>query len=177
MDKRSSRSSFTFAAALVALGGCHAGDQGKTAAPMTAQSQSPQPDYHPSLADIMTMAVQPRHTKLGIAGKNRDCPYLAYDTGELRSAFARVARTAPTFRGQDMAALIASGINDPINGMAAAVDARDGQKFDAAYDRTTAACNACHTNLGKAFVIIRAPAGPFYPDQDFSTQPAAAKQS
>ena len=175
MGKRLSARSLALAAAVAALAGCYAQDQDKTAAPAAVEPKTPQPDYHPSLADIMTMAVQPRHTKLGIAGKTRNWPYLAYETGELRSAFARVAKTVPTFRGQDMSALIASGITDPIDAMAAAVDARDGQKFDAAYARTTAACNACHTNLGKAFVVIKAPVGSFYPDQDFALQPASAK--
>ena len=43
-----------------------------------AQAPPPQPDYHPSMGDLMTMAVQPRHTKLGIAGRARNWPYAAY---------------------------------------------------------------------------------------------------
>jgi hypothetical protein len=136
-----------------------------------AQAPAPQPDYHPSLADIMTMAVQPRHAKLGIAGKTRNWAYLAYETSELRSAFARVARTVPTFRQQDMAAMIAAGVKDPIDAMEAAVKARDGQKFDAAYARTTEACNSCHIGMDKAYVVIRAPVGTGFPDQDFALPP------
>lgn len=35
----------------------------------SAPSVTPMPDYHPSLGDLMTMAIQPRHTKLGLAGQ------------------------------------------------------------------------------------------------------------
>jgi len=140
-----------------------------------APPQPPQPDYHPSLADIMTMAVQPRHAKLGLAGRSRNWAYLAYETSELRSAFARVARTVPTFRQQDMAGMIAAGIKDPIDAMEAAVKAKDGPKFDAAYAKVTAACNACHVGMEKAFVVIRAPVGTSYPDQDFAPAKGAAK--
>ena len=136
-----------------------------------AQTPAPQPDYHPSLADIMTMAVQPRHAKLGIAGRTRNWDYLAYETSELRSAFARVARTVPTFRQQDMAGLIASGIKEPIDAMEAAVKARNGAQFDAAYARVTTACNACHIGLEKSYVVIRAPVGAGFPDQDFTPRP------
>ena len=29
-------------------------------------------DYHPSMGDLMTMAVQPRHIKLGLAGQQKN---------------------------------------------------------------------------------------------------------
>lgn len=162
-------------AAVFALSACNADGEGKAATSADKSSVAAQPDYHPSLADIMTMAVQPRHTKLGLAAKSRNWPYLAYEVSELRSAFARVARTVPTFRDQDMTALVNSEMKEPIDAMAAAVKARDGEKFDAAYARTTASCNACHTSLAKPFVVIRAPGATSFPDQDFSVQPAAAK--
>jgi hypothetical protein len=50
---------------------------------------TPTPDYHPSLGDLMTMAVQPRHTKLGLAGQARNWPYAQYELSELRNALAR----------------------------------------------------------------------------------------
>ena len=47
-----------------------------------APAQPAPPDYHPSLGDLMTMAVQPRHIKLGLAGRARNWTYLAYEAGE-----------------------------------------------------------------------------------------------
>jgi hypothetical protein len=35
----------------------------------------------------MTMTVQPRHTKLGLAGREGNWPYAAYELHELQEAF------------------------------------------------------------------------------------------
>lgn len=53
----------------------------------------PKPDYHPSMGDLMTMAVQPRHIKLGLAGKYQNWIYAKYELGELRNGFTRVDHT------------------------------------------------------------------------------------
>ena len=131
-----------------------------------AQVPAPQPDYHPSLGDLMTMAVQPRHIKLGMAGRARQWPYLAYEAGELRNAFNRVARTVPTYRGQDMAAMVAANIKEPLDQLDAAIKARDPRRFDTAYRDVSRACNACHQGLGHPEVVIQVPRGEIYPDQD-----------
>ena len=98
-----------------------------------SSAQTAQPDYHPSLGDLMTMAVQPRHIKVGLAGRARNWPYLAYEASELRNAFARVARTVPTYRNNDMAGMVAANIKDPLDHLDDAIKARDGRRFDVAY--------------------------------------------
>jgi hypothetical protein len=51
----------------------------------------------------------------------------------------------------------------------AAIKAKDGARFDAAYAALTQACNACHHGTGRAMVVIQFPAATAsYPDQDFS---------
>ena len=55
-----------------------------------------------------TMAVQPRHIKIGLAGRAREWGYLTYEASELRNAFNRVARTVPSYRNQEMAAMVAA---------------------------------------------------------------------
>ncbi len=132
-----------------------------------AQAPPPQPDYHPSMGDLMTMAVQPRHTKLGIAGRARNWPYAAYEVDELKNAFNRIARTIPSFNGNDTAALVASRIRGPLEHAEAAIKARDGRRFDAAYAEVTDACNVCHRSLNHDAVVIKAPDAAAYPDQDF----------
>lgn len=133
----------------------------------TVRAQNAQPDYHPSLGDLMTMAVQPRHIKLGLAGRARNWAYLTYEAGELRNAFNRIARTVPTYRNSDMAGMVAANIKDPLDHLDAAIKAEDGRRFDAAYAEVTHACNTCHQGLGHPEVVIRAPEALFYPDQDF----------
>lgn len=131
------------------------------------QAQTTQPDYHPSLGDLMTMAVQPRHIKLGLAGRARNWSYLTYEASELRNAFNRVARTVPSYRNQDMAGMVAANIKEPLDHMDAAIKARDGRRFDAAYAEVTHACNSCHQGLGHPEVVIQLPQASMYPDQNF----------
>jgi hypothetical protein len=126
-----------------------------------------QPDYHPSLGDLMTMAVQPRHTKLGLAGQARNWPYAQYELSELRNAFARVARTIPTYRNIDMAAVIGALTTEPLKAVEQAIGAKDADQFKSAYAGLTTACNACHLSQEHPFVVIRVPGANPYPDQDF----------
>jgi hypothetical protein len=133
----------------------------------SAPAVAPTPDYHPSLGDLMTMAVQPRHTKLGLAGQERNWPYAQYELSELRNAFARVARTVPTYRNIDMAAIFGTLTTAPLQAVEAAIQARNARQFKVAYAGLTTACNACHLSQDHAFVVIRVPATNPYPDQDF----------
>jgi hypothetical protein len=135
-----------------------------------AQS-APQPDYHPSLGDLMTMAIQPRHTKLGLAGQEKNWPYAQYELSELRNAFARVARTIPTYRNIDMAAVIGAMTTEPLKAVEQAIHAQDARQFKVAYAALTTSCNACHQSQDHAPVVIRVPNTNPYADQDFRSPP------
>jgi hypothetical protein len=137
-------------------------------APTPAPAAAPAPDYHPSMGDLMTMAVQPRHIKLGLAGRRRNWVYAAYELSELRNALARVARTIPIYRTSDTAALVDAMARVPLDAVEQAIRNRDAAAFGAAYGRLTAACNACHQSQDHAMVVIRVPSGEAYPDQDFA---------
>jgi hypothetical protein len=57
-------------------------------APVYLGAQSPNPaqpppTYRPGLGDLMTMTVQPRHIKLGLAGREKNWIYAAYELHEL----------------------------------------------------------------------------------------------
>ena len=130
-------------------------------------SATPTPDYHPSLGDLMTMAVQPRHTKLGLAGQASNWPYAKYEVSELRNAFARIARTIPTYRNIDMAAVIGALTTEPLKAVEQAINAKDASHFKSAYAQLTSTCNACHLSQDHPFVVIRIPGTNPYPDQDF----------
>jgi hypothetical protein len=132
----------------------------------------PQQDYHPSMGDLMTMAVQPRHTKLGLAGQARNWTYAAYEAGELRHAFDRIAKTIPVYRDNDIAGAAANNMKAPLDALDAAIKARDAAAFTRAYGKVTHGCNACHRSLEHPEVVIRSPVGSAYPDQDFRPRPA-----
>jgi hypothetical protein len=136
-----------------------------TPAPSTAVLA--QPEYHPSLGDLMTMAVQPRHLKLGIAGKQKNWAYAKYELSELRNAFGRVARTIPVYRNADLGALMTALTTEPLKDVEDAIAAGDAGRFKAAYAKLTSTCNACHLTQDHPMVVIRVPDAAAFPDQDF----------
>jgi hypothetical protein len=48
------------------------------------------------------------------------------------------------------------------------IDARDGTKFAAAFDKLTAACNACHQATKHEFIVIQRPTSSPYSNQSFT---------
>jgi mono/diheme cytochrome c family protein len=151
---------------------------GALAAAAFAQAPAPagpQPDYHPSFGDLMTMAVQPRHIKLGMAGKARNWEYAAYEASELRNAFGRIGRTIPSYRKQALSDLFAANILPSMDKLDAAIKAKDGAAFDAAYKEVTASCNNCHGALDHGFVVIREPAVSPYADQNLAAAAGGAR--
>lgn len=113
---------------------------------------------------------QPRHIKLGLAGKQRNWPYAAYELSELRNAFARIARTIPKYQSTDTAELMTAVAKAPLEAVDQAIMSGDLAHFTAAYAQLTSACNACHRSLKLAAVVIKVPDAALYPDQDLRRQ-------
>jgi len=128
---------------------------------------STQADYHPSMGDLMTMAIQPRHIKLHLAGAQQNWSYAGYELGELRNAFARIARTIPTYRTVDTANMTAAVTQASLADLEQAIKARSPKQFAVAYAHLIQACNACHEALNHAEVVIKVPAAGMFPDQEF----------
>jgi len=128
--------------------------------------QAAQP-YRPSLADLMTAAIQPRHIKLGLAGQEKNWPLAAYQLGNLKGAFARTAQAWPTYRTTDMADLIEATTKAPMEAVASAIKTGDPSKFNEAYGQLTETCNACHQSTDHALVVMQVPKASPFPDQDF----------
>jgi hypothetical protein len=163
----------TLATALAAALAC-----GALTAAAFAQAPAPagpQPDYHPSFGDLMTMAVQPRHIKLGLAGKARNWEYATYEASELRNAFGRIGRTIPAYRKQALPDMFASAVLPAMDKLDAAIKAKDGAAFDSAYKEVTASCNNCHMGLDHGFVVIREPTTSPYADQVLTGAAGTAK--
>ncbi len=135
-------------------------------APASPAAAAPQA-YQPSFGDLMTIAIQPRHTKLGLAGQERNWTYAAYEFRELQSAFERIARTIPTYRSMNVADLVTATTKAPMEDVAAAIKSGDAPKFAEAYAQLTATCNACHQSTDHSAVVIQVPKASTYADQDF----------
>jgi hypothetical protein len=139
----------------------------------TAQNQNPTPpeSYRPGLGDMMTMTVQPRHTKLWLAGSQKNWLYADYELHELQEAFDRTAAVWPTWRSQPIAQMITVNVQDPIAAIERAIKAADTEKFTAAYNQLTEACDSCHQGAGRAMIVIKIPDSTMFPDQDFAPAP------
>jgi hypothetical protein len=139
---------------------------GNAQTPGRPDTRTPQA-YQPSVGDLMTIAVQPRHIKLGLAGQEKNWTYAAYELRELHGAFERIAQAVPTYRSMNMADLITATTKAPMEDVAAAVKSGDAAKFAEAYAQLTATCNACHQSTEHSAVVIQVPKASAYPDQDF----------
>jgi hypothetical protein len=126
--------------------------------------------YHPGLGELMTAFVQPRHTKLGLAGAAGNWDYAAYELDELRETFDDTGKLILKHGELAIPQAIAATVKQPMDALDAAIKAKDSGGFAKAYGDLTTACNACHQSAGHAAIVIQVPSvsGTAFPDQDFS---------
>ena len=161
-----------FAIAMIATGSVgfwqttHAPAQ-QPASPPLANAPVP---YVMGMVDLMNTLIQPRHAKLGLAGKAENWPLANYALSELRQAFAGIVKAVPKFRGMPVGDLVDLALTQPLNAVEAAIKQQDAQKFSVAYDQITQGCNACHMELDHPYVVIKTPDASAFPNQEFKTQ-------
>lgn len=131
------------------------------------QADPPAPAYRPGLGDLMTMTVQPRHLKLGLAGQEKNWAYAAYELHELEESFERVARIWPKWRQVEIAETINATTTAPMATVDEAIKANDAARFTEAYARLTETCNACHQSSNVGMVAIQVPRSSPFTNQDF----------
>ncbi len=137
------------------------------AAPAATVPAAPAP-YVMTMGDMMNTLIQPRHAKLGLAGRARNWPLAQYALVELRQAFAGIVKAQPQFHGLPVGELVNAAVSQPLNAVDAAIGAQDPKQFAVAYDQLTRGCNACHAAVDHPFVVIKAPDSSAFPNQDFS---------
>ncbi len=59
-------------------------------------------DFKPTLSDLMTMLIQPRHQKLWAAGQQRNWTLAAFQLREMRAGFDKIAATIPKYINIDL---------------------------------------------------------------------------
>ncbi len=158
-----------FAAALVVVATPQVGRaQQHTNMPgMDMQETKSTAPYHPGLGDLMTAFVQPRHIKLGLAGREHNWDYAAYELDELREAFEDVAKLVPKHGNLAIPGAIAATVDQPMTALGAAIKAKDDAGFAASYAALTQSCNACHRSADHPQIVIQTPGVSPFPDQDF----------
>jgi hypothetical protein len=118
--------------------------------------------YAPSLGDIMGQT-QLRHIKLWFAGKLQNWDLATYELGQIKQSLATAAALYQAIPAEDV-------INtaDPMQAIRAAIEAKDGTKFAAAFADLTQACNACHQHIGRGYIVIQLPTASPFSDQSFA---------
>src|SRR5207237_8464465 len=66
--------------------------------PMGDANAEPAP-FNPQMSALMNMLIQPRHAKLGLAGKVENWALAAFYFRELKAGFAVAARAVPRWKG------------------------------------------------------------------------------
>jgi len=130
----------------------------------------PQP-FNPQMSALMNMIIQPRHTKLGIAGQMENWALASYMFKELKAGFGVVGRAVPRWKGLPVPDLIDAALEQNWAVLDFAIKAGEPRQFLEAYGKLTQGCNNCHATADHSFVVIKVPdpaaASTFWPDQEF----------
>jgi len=127
----------------------------------------PQP-FNPQLSALMNMIIQPRHAKLGLAGKAENWALAGYMFSELKLGFGVVGRAVPRWKGLPVPDLIEAAMTQTWPVLDFAIKAGEPRQFLEAYQKLTQGCNNCHATLDHAFVVIKVPDASAWPDQEFN---------
>jgi hypothetical protein len=129
----------------------------------------------PELGEQM-LELQIRHARLWQAGQARNWVLTQFQLAELRESFAGIVETNgehAALQPQKLSEVMPAMVDPALEQMQAAVDAHDGEKFDAAYDALGASCNACHAAAGHGFLVIQRPKTPLL--DNLRAQPTPAR--
>lgn len=129
-------------------------------------AQTP-PGYDPGLGDYMNTLIQPRHAKLGLAGREENWALAAYAVKELQQALNNTAKAKPKFRTLSVPDMFDATLGEPVKALEEAIKTREIARFNAAYGRLTAGCNSCHAATNMGYVVIKAPEQSSFPNQEF----------
>lgn len=110
--------------------------------------------------DAQMLELQIRHDRLwwaGDAGNWNLAYYMASELGETLQGIEETNGDAPELQPDRLSEVMPAIMDPAIRNMQSALAKRDKAAFAAAYDRLSAACNACHAKAGVAFLHIQRP--------------------
>jgi len=123
--------------------------------------------YASGLGEIMSLQ-QMRHLKLWFAGQAKNWPLADYELDELKEGFDDVIKFFPVKDDMKIGEMAKSTAMPVLPDVKSAIDAKDWAKFVAAFDKLTAACNACHQASNHPFIVIQRPTSSPYTNQSFT---------
>lgn len=101
-----------------------------------------------------------RHASLWFAGNAENWPLADYMVHELEELVEEIEELHPIYRDVEVAALLGEMTHPAVEALEDAVEDEDRAAFADAYDRLTAACNACHVASDRAALVIQRPTAP-----------------
>lgn len=124
--------------------------------------------YVPGLGEMMTLT-SARHSKLWLAGQSQNWELANYELEEIHEGLEDAGHYHPTHKGipGKIPDLIAETMRLPLQRVQQAITAKDNQKFIAAYDELTMACNTCHQKTSFGFNVIVRPLNNDFSNQSF----------
>jgi len=141
----------------------------KAARPAAAAAAAPAPELGAQMLEL-----QIRHARLWQAGASRDWVLMQFQLAELRENFKGVVESNgehAALQPQRLAEVLPAMTDPALEEMQSAIDAHDGAKFDASYDKLSAACTACHAAADHGFLVIQRPKTPIL--DNLRAEPAA----
>jgi hypothetical protein len=132
-------------------------------------------DFKPTLSDLMTMLIQPRHQKLWAAGQQRNWTLAAFELREMRAGFDKIAATIPKYINIDLGPTFINIMDSQIRAVNGAITSQNPTLFNTGFADLTASCNSCHEALNHGFLVMKVPEVTGYPNQDFRALPAATQ--
>jgi hypothetical protein len=123
--------------------------------------------FNPQMGALMSMIIQPRHAKLGLAGKAENWPLAGYLFKELKQGFVIVGKAVPRWKGLPVPDLIEAALDQHWAVLDFAIKAGEPRQFSEAYDKITTGCNNCHATADHSFIVIKAPDASAWPNMEF----------
>src|SRR5437899_13087846 len=100
----------------------------------------PQP-FNPQMSAMMSMIIQPRHAKLGLAGQVENWALAGYMFKELKLGFGVVGRAIPRWKGLPVPDLIEAAMEQHWAVLDFSIKAGEPRQFAEAYGKLTQGCN------------------------------------
>lgn len=146
----------TVLAGLIVLPGCERrAGQGVDDARVAELEARFTPGLHALMIDLAF-----RHASLWFAGEAENWPLAGYMVHELEELLEDIEAWHPVYRDIPVAQLLGEMTMPQVEALEGAVADGDGAAFADAYDRLTAACNACHAASDRGYVVMQRPTAP-----------------
>src|SRR5215208_8485727 len=91
--------------------------------------------FNPQMSALMSMLIQPRHAKLGLAGKAENWALAGYAFKELKQGTAVISRAVPRWKGLPVPDLFEAALGPTFAVLDFAIKAGEPGQFAQAYDK------------------------------------------